>query len=170
MDRPKDLKIQFSGLKEGIHEFTFELDESFLETMGAEEIGRCKFRHQVVLEKRTNMLVVEIESQGTLQTDCDRCAEEVEIPVEGSDRFFVKFGMDPSDDDQIEVLEEGAHTLDLQNRIYQLELLSIPLKKAHPEGECDPAVLAYLQEEESDEDQEIDPRWNALKDLNKNES
>lgn len=176
MDKARDLKIQFSGLKEGIHTFHFELSEAFLKEMDYQELDKASFQHEVVLEKSSNMLVVDLTMEGKIECDCDRCTAALTLPVEGQDRFYVKFGDEPSDDDQIEVLDEGAHTIDLSERIYQLELLSIPFKKVHMDGECDPEVLSYLAEgemedylEEEDSEPEIDPRWNALKDLNKNQ-
>ena len=54
--------------------------------------------------------------------------------------------------------------------MYEYVVVAMPMQKLHEDGECDPEVLKYLntEAEQTEASEEIDPRWEALKQL-KNE-
>ena len=71
-----------------------------------------------------------------------------------------------SDDENVAILPEGAFEIDLTQWLYEYVAVRIPMQHIHPEGECDPEMTRFIDEqnEEKTED-EVDPRWAALKDL-----
>ena len=77
--------------------------------------------------------------------------------------------MESSDPDII-TLPADEQELDLKQHIYEYILLSIPIKRVHPDDEfgnstCDPFMLKKLEEFIIDQENEIDPRWDELKKL-----
>ena len=104
-----------------------------------------------------------------IRLNCDRCLGEFDFPVKGNERLIVKFGDDPVEEtDDILIIPENAHELDISHYLYEFISLLLPYKKAHGEDEqgnslCDPEVLKIMDGHE--EVTGSDPRWDALKKL-----
>lgn len=169
--------IEFKALKEGLHEYEFEVNEKFFEHFedGLVENGDVKVK--VELEKRSAFIKVNLTFSGWLELTCDRCLEPYQQEVELETELFVKFGEEKEfdeGDNVIWVLPE-EHALNLTQVLYEYTVLSIPLKHAHPDEEgansCNKEMLDRLDNitfaEEEEDEQEIDPRWAALKNLKK---
>ena len=66
------------------------------------------------------------------------------------------------------VVPADTHDFDVSSLIYEYIILAVPLHRVHPEGECNPEVIALLTANdapETTEEDNIDPRWAALKDI-----
>jgi len=60
----------------------------------------------------------------------------------------------------------NEHELDVSQRIHEMLVLNMPLKLAHESLEdCDQDVIKRLSGNERNEDNDIDPRWEALRKL-----
>ena len=84
----------------------------------------------------------------------------------------MKFGEIYNDDnDELLILPEGEHTLNVAQYIYEMLILSVPAKRIHPNIDSFPEALEALEalspkEQEVAEDlSQIDPRWNELQKL-----
>jgi len=171
--------IEFKGLKEGLHDYEFEVNNSFFEHFREGLVEEGEVIIKVQLEKRSAFLKLNFAVSGWLQLVCDRCLENYQQDVELETELFVKFGEEKEfdeGDNVIWVLPE-EHVLDLAQLIYEYVALSIPLRHVHPneEGEnsCNREMLEKIEiythsEEDDEEDDEIDPRWAALKNLKNN--
>jgi len=172
--------IEFKGLKEGLHDYEFVVDNKFFEHFEESLVDVGEVQVKVQLEKRSAFLKLKFEYSGWVELTCDRCLELYKQDIELETEIFVKFGEETEfdeGDNVIWVLPE-EHVLSLAQVIYEYTILSIPLKHVHPnnEGEnsCDPEMMAKLnsymftEEEEIDEEDDIDPRWAALKNLKNN--
>ena len=71
-------------------------------------------------------------------------------------------------------MPHGEFEVNIQQYIYELIVLSIPLKRVHPgveDGTLESDVLDKLEElsinnnENKNDEDEIDPRWDKLKNL-----
>ena len=82
-------------------------------------------------------------------------------------RLNVRFSdSEVSDDEQVVILPEEAHELDLTPWMYEFVAVRLPMQHTHPDGECDPEMVKYIAEEEQKHDDDyVDPRWEALKKL-----
>lgn len=187
MSSENEYVIQYSGLKLGTHSFDFEIGKEFFEAFEFSEIQNCEVDVKMDMEKSTMMLVLLFNVSGTIDFPCDRCLESVTLPIEGDYRQVVKFSdfeetSDPDSyrDDEIMILPTGEYEIDFTKLIYDFVMLSVPLKRAHPEGECDEELVAklndFLVEELPEEtetevnEEDVDPRWQALKDLKNKEN
>jgi len=164
------LLIPFSGLKEGKHEFDFSIGAEFFEQYEQSLVEIADVEIKVDFVKKKNLLELDIDFEGTVESICDRCSDPLSIAIVGSEFLLVKFGDDESDDEHIMFIPDSAFELDFSDQMYELINLSMPAKKKHKkEADCNQEMLKklkeYSPERESDTDEEIDPRWSALKKL-----
>ncbi|KQC32331.1 DNA-binding protein [Nonlabens sp. YIK11] len=171
----KEFKIAFAGLKQGKHEFSFELDNEFFESFGYDEFNSAAVIADVELDKRSTLMDLHLVGSGSVNVNCDVTNEPFDMPVEATMDIVVKFGERFNDDNEdILILPHGEYELNVAQYLYEMVVLSIPLKKTHPgleDGSLESDVLEKLEElklsnpDESEEGIDIDPRWDALKKL-----
>ena len=181
-----DTEIQFSGLKSGIYQFDYTLDDSFFSDFKNEKILGGKVFFDVKLEKKERLMLFFFAYSGKVRTTCDRCLDEIEWPIEGKETLCVKLSdTETSDDENVVILPESAFKIDLAQWMYEFVAVSMPIRCVHPDDAdgnptCDPEMMKYLSDEDWNEeeeeengddnengDTEIDPRWSALLKLKK---
>lgn len=165
--------VQFEGLKEGVHHFDFEVDDTFFSSYEGSLIERASLKVNLQLEKKSNMLELQFDINGNVNRDCDQCGDPLQVPVQLSEPLIVKFGEadEEAELDALVILPNSAYELDVAPFIYEFVVLALPLRNTHPKGECNPEALARLNEmKPAAQDNEIDPRWNKLKELKNSEN
>ncbi len=172
----KNLKlydIKFSGLKNGKHQFEYDIDRSFLELFDYEEAKDCKIKVEIELNKSESMLEFFIKSYGSVSVPCDISNELYDQAINGELNFIAKFGEEFNDErDDLIILPYNEHTINLAQQIYENIVLNIPLKRIHPDiasGKKKVKNQAYIindfDENDTNKEQNYDPRWDALKKL-----
>ena len=170
LDPLTDHTIEFTGLKDGQHEFRFVLEQSFFDASAEEEWQGGRVEMDVKLEKSTTLLVVDMTAKGTVKVHCDRCDGPLDQPVEGEQRqIFSLTGGEPSDDDELVTLDDRAHSINLTHYIYECLRLALPIRHVHAEGQCDPEVEKVLSQLIVEHEPTPDPHWAVLKDLQNKE-
>ncbi|KFF25107.1 YceD family protein [Chryseobacterium vrystaatense] len=176
MDKLRNYDVSFSGLKNGKHEFKFEIEKTFFQLFDTEqEFTNPKIVADVFLEKHTTFLEFEIKVQGTVELICDLTNDEFDHPIENEIRILVNFGeeYDDSNEDVI-TIPTSDHAFNVAQLVYESVTLSIPMKKVSPNvSDEDLEILNRfspkdIEEPEEEEKQESDPRWEALKKLKDN--
>lgn len=168
--------IEFKGLKEGVHDFEFEVNDQFFAHFEESPVNNGELAVKVMLEKRSTFLKLELDLTGWMMLTCDRCLELYKQPVENNTEIFVKFGEERTgndEEDNIIWLSTDDHQVNLVHIIYEYAVLSIPLRHVHPknsEGKraCNPEMIAKLKkytQPAKDEEVKTDPRWDALRKL-----
>jgi uncharacterized protein len=133
--------IPFVGLKIGTHRYEFELDKSFFASFEASPIDDATVQCSLVLEKKETMMIATYSVSGTVDTACDRCNDPIAVPVNGEMRIIYKFGNELSEDENLIVLEPDAYELDVAPQLYELLVISLPIRILHPEGGCNEEVM-----------------------------
>jgi len=164
MDTLKPYKIPFKGLKEGVHQFEFRLDGVFFEEFENEELKDSCIDIQLSMDKKPTFLELNFEAKGLFRTECDRCMEYLEVPIEAQRFMIAKEIGDKEDEDFIEVNVNDTE-LDLSRPFYETVVIALPLKRAHEEDQCNPEVTERLDIYSRSDSEENDPRWDALKKL-----
>ncbi len=170
MDKLRNYDVSFSGLKNGKHNFQFEIDEAFFKLFDTEqEFSNPKIVADVLLDKHSTFLEFWIKTYGTVQLACDITNESFGHPIENEIKVLVKFGesYDDSDGDVI-AIPMHDYNFNVAQLIYEDVMLSIPMKKISPN--ISDEDLENLEKfspkiEEDQEDHDLDPRWEALKKL-----
>lgn len=167
MRHKSDTIIQFKGLESGSYTYQYTLDEDFFSEFENEEFASAKVDFDVHLEKSERMLVLNFSFTGTVQSQCDRCLGELEVPVSGEEMLCVKFGnQDNHDDEDVLFIPDNENQIDLAQWMYEYTVLAFPMRHVHPDGECQPEMVKLLHQKNEDaEEQQTDPRWEALKNL-----
>jgi uncharacterized metal-binding protein YceD (DUF177 family) len=112
--------------------------------------------------------------EGNAIVSCDRCLDDLSLPIETTGNLKIKLGEDFDDDGEILIVPEEDGTVNVAWYIYEFIVLSLPLKKVHAPGKCNREMMSKLSEHLIDEvaddsedsgmeSGEIDPRWNELK-------
>lgn len=172
MERNVDTTIQFSGLKSGRYNYSFALDGAFFSAFDNDIFEDGSVNFEVEMEKTERLLVFKFAFQGEVTTACDRCLGELSVEVAGEETLCVKFSdSEVSDDESVAILPEGSYQIDLAQWMYEYVVVAMPMQCVHPDDEhgnptCDPMMMQYINNETpSESNEEIDPRWAALKDL-----
>ncbi|WP_158866617.1 YceD family protein [Maribellus comscasis] len=171
--------IAFKGLSEGEHKFEFQVDGRFFEHFEGSLVDNGEAEIKVTLEKRSAFLKLHIKIKGWVELVCDRCLDNYQQKIKHKTEIFVKFGEQEFEDGEnvIWVLPEEHH-ISLAQIFYEYIMLSIPLRHVHPKNddgkrECNKEMLKKLKDymsfpAEEEEQQQIDPRWEALRKLGNN--
>ena len=170
MSQKEDTIIRFSGLKPGRYTYSYSLTDEFFEEWKNDEIRGGKVEIEAKMERMEHMLMFTFTLKGEVTTMCDRCLGDLVVPVEGEEHLCVRFSdTETTDDEDVVVMPESAFEIDLAQWLYEYVAVRIPMQHIHPDGECDPEVTKYIVDEDENEreknDDEIDPRWEALKKL-----
>jgi uncharacterized metal-binding protein YceD (DUF177 family) len=99
-----------------------------------------------------------------------------DLPIKGKIKLVVNFGEEfNNDNEELLILPHGEHQIDVSQYIYEMIVLSVPLKRVHPgikDGTLQTETLDKLsklsikeQKKESKKEEDIDPRWDKLKQL-----
>jgi uncharacterized metal-binding protein YceD (DUF177 family) len=172
----KEFTIPFVGLKIASHHFDFDIDKAFFEYFEYEDFNDAKVDVKVVLEKKTTLLELNFKISGIVNVNCDLTNEPYDQKIKNDFNLVVKFGNEYNDEDtDILVLPHGEYEINIQQYIYELIVLSVPIKRVHPgvkDGTLNSDILKKLEElspkidlEKEVKEDEIDPRWNTLKKL-----
>jgi uncharacterized protein len=158
--------IAFSGLKDGTHEFTFELGQTFFQATAEEAFAGGRVTASVRMDKSPAMLVVNMHVEGPVSVHCDRCDAPLEVVLHGDQRQIFKLSDDEDlDDDELVAIGSHAHDVNLTHYLYECVRLALPARNVHAPGQCDPEVEAVLARHIVDHEPAPDPRWDALKEL-----
>ena len=168
MEKDNEFLIPVSGLALGVHHFKFDIKDDFFADMDYSEVKQADVTVDLEVLREELMMTLNFHVEGKVLVPCDRCADEFFIPIQSDQVFYIKFGAEGVEEsDDVVVMPAEEHAFDVRSLIYEYIILSIPMYRVHPEGECNPEVLALLShdEEPSDEETKTDPRWAALKDV-----
>ena len=165
-----EIVIPLHGLTRGGQEFEFSLGDDFLERFSRDLIQGLDARADLVAEQKGGWIEINCKVAGEAKVECDRCLEELQMPIAIDQRLTIRFDAEPGDvvneDDNIIILREGTSEVDLAQTIYDLICVSLPMQKVHPEGQCSQAVLSRLSDEaDAKKDAPANTPFSGLKDL-----
>ena len=165
------LKIDLKSLKEEETSLEFDLDDTYFEALDDAEVKKGSLHVSVSIRKATGFFELLFHTAGTVIIPCDRCLDDMDLPVETENRLVVKLGSEYSEEDDVIVVPENEGILDMSWLIYEFVALVIPIRHVHAPGKCNIAMTKTLEElsadRSSDEesDQPTDSRWDKLKTL-----
>lgn len=143
MELEQKYSIAYKGLKNGLHEVDFDVDGALFKAYESKEIkdGRCKVH--VDIDKSDTQLILDVTIDGHVVCECDRCLEDCTIPVHFDGRLtvFVSDHQGEYDGDYMWVSPD-EEDINLMQYIYESIVLSLPYRRVHPDGECDPDMMA----------------------------
>lgn len=161
MGNRREFDIAFVGLKPGIHEFDYQVDDKFFVDYKeidptATGFDNCNASVKLLLEKNTSFMLLKFEIGGSVNVICDRCGNILPIDLWDEFKMLIKQVENPEEMNQneedpdvfyISRTESHIHVADW---IYEFVLLSIPNQRMCNEDEiggpqCNKEVLAMLK-------------------------
>lgn len=173
MDKVKNYDIIFSGLKNGIHEFEFEIKEAFFTLFDTDqEFEKPDLKVIVKLEKHSTFMELWVNIYGKVELTCDISNENFDYEIKNESKYLVKFGEEfDYSHEEILIIPRDSYYFNIAQIIYENIALSIPMKKLSPNlSDEDLAIIDKYSPKEKDEVEEEelgDPRWEALRKLKK---
>ena len=166
--------------------YEFTLDNQFFVDLDGPEVQKGKLTVELNVKKTSGVFLLEFQTEGFVIVPCDRCLDDMELPISSSDKLMVKFGHEYAEEgDNLIVIPEEEGEINVAWFMYEFIALSIPMKHVHAPGKCNKAMTSKLSKhlktnanEDSDEvfdtggddivieeevEEQIDPRWNELK-------
>lgn len=172
MDRLRNYDIVFSGLKNGKHQFQFEIDKEFFQLFETEqEFTEPKIVVDVFMEKHTTFLEFLVQTEGEINLICDISNDNFDHPIKNELEVLVKLGEEYDDSDiDVITIPSKDHAFNIAQLIYENVILAVPMKKVSPNVSADDLEILnrFSPGEEIEEEPESDPRWEALKKLKDN--
>ena len=176
MKNTKEYLIPFAGLKLAKHQFEYQINNAFFEIFDYNEYQDSNIKVNVVLKKTSTLLELNLKHKGTVNVPCDLTNEDFDLPIKGKMKLIVRFGEEfNNDNEELLILPHGEFEIDIAQYIYEMIVLSVPLRRIHPgvkDGSLQTEALAKLNElkvkeikKEQKEKENIDPRWDKLKQL-----
>ena len=121
--------IKLGSLASGTSSLKGHAGAEFFGIFGNTEILDADIAVSLILHNHGVTLDAECEIEGTVTVPCDRCMDDLIIPVStGFEESYV-----PEGDE-----------LDLSQDIYDYVCTSLPFRRIHPEGECNAEAMVYL--------------------------
>lgn len=143
--------IPLNGLASGETKFSWDAGVDFFRGFENTEMQNADFNVTATVYKAGREINVACHIDGTVTVLCDRCMEDLEIPVNEDIDIEVKYGTEEEDKDQADdqteyiYLSDEDTDLDLRQIIYDYICLSLPMQRFHPDGQCNAEVMKRLQ-------------------------
>jgi uncharacterized metal-binding protein YceD (DUF177 family) len=160
----EDFVIPFKGLSTGDHRFEFEIDDAFFESFEYFESERGRIKVDLDLIKESNLLDLHFKMKGVVSVACDRCLDSVDFKVKDEFRLIVKFAEDYLEEsEEVIVIPLSESKLDVSQYLFEYINLMLPIKRVHKkQSECNKQIIEKLENYSTPQ---MDPRWEALKNM-----
>ncbi len=169
----REFDIAFVGLKSGKHRFHYKIDNKFFELFEQSPVSRAKVSVDLDFDKKNNFFLLTFQVSGTIHVACDRCADEIDFPIDADYSLVVKFDdhrEEINDDSFADVvyIKYSEAIFNVGQLIYEFIILSVPLGRitclsVPSKGKCNKETLKLLNNLSPESDNKPDPRWDSLK-------
>jgi hypothetical protein len=143
MIRRREFQIAYVGLKPGIHEFAYEIDDSFFDAFQTPDFRKCRAQVKLLLDKQNGFLRLTFEIGGKLEVTCDRCNSNLPLELWDEFRITVKMVEEPEamneqeEDPDVYYISRTESHIDVAAWVYEFINLSLPLQKTCGAEEMD---------------------------------
>jgi uncharacterized metal-binding protein YceD (DUF177 family) len=174
MEDLRRFSLPIKGLKLGIHTFTFEIGEEFFKEFVSTTLEKGGFKVEVVLDKRISVCDLSIKFDGFVTAPCDRCLEEISLPLEGEEKMIIKYSSIEKEEEDVLYITQDTAELNVAKYIYEYISLALPLSFVYDCMEedsppCNQEVLSKLISPkkigESNTKENGNSPWDILKNL-----
>jgi uncharacterized metal-binding protein YceD (DUF177 family) len=187
----KEYNVELKSMKSDVEERVFTLNDTFFADLDAPEVQKGRLTVQLQVRRTSGLYVLRFHTHGTILIPCDRCLDDMELPIDTDDELKVKLGDHYDDENEIIEIDENEGFLNVAWFIYEFIALNIPMTHVHEPGACNESMVEELKkhlcvsaldednedswldadddsvedatEDHDDAPREMDPRWNALK-------
>lgn len=173
MSNRRNFDIAFVGLKPGIHEFEYEINDKFFVEYQEQEFRNCVAHVKLTLDKKTGFMLLKFEVGGKLEVTCDRCGNDLPLDLWDEFNIVVKMVDDPEEmnnqeeDPDVYYISRSESHLRVADLVYEFINLAIPMQRmCLPEEmggpHCNKEVLAMLKKMDAESHKPENTLWKGL--------
>jgi|SRR6476469_6979278 len=173
MNNRRAYEIAFVGLKPGVHEFDYKIDDKFFAEYGEQDFSNVSADVKLQLERNAGFMMLKFDIGGKTDVTCDRCGNNLTMNLWDEFKIMVKMVEEPEvmnqqeEDPDVYYISKTESHLFVGDWIYEFVNLSLPLQKRCSEEEvggpqCNKEVLAKLKRMEEDVQKDANPIWKDL--------
>lgn len=173
MSNRREFEIAFVGLKPGVHEFNYEINNRFFEEYNDQDFRNPDACVKLLLEKSNGFMLLRFQVGGKAEVTCDRCGNNLPIQLFEDFSVTIKMTDDPElmneqeEDPDVYYISRGESHIDVKDWIYEFVNLSFPMQKTceyeKMDGPyCNPAAREMLNNWKQDENGGANPIWKGL--------
>jgi uncharacterized metal-binding protein YceD (DUF177 family) len=160
MGNSREYDIAFVGLKPGVHEFNYRVDDKFFANYKETDFNNCYASVKLTLEKNNSFMLLKFEIGGSVDVICDRCGNTLPMDLWDEFKLVIKQVENPEEmnkneeDADVYYISRTESHIHLADWIYEFVLLSIPNQRMCSEEEmggpqCNKEILAMLKKMKS---------------------
>jgi len=157
MSGKRTFEIAFVGLKPGIHEYVYDIDDKFFADYDQQDFTNCIANIKLKLEKNSSFMLLQFEIGGSLNLICDRCGNTLPMQLWEDFNVVVKLVENPDEmnateeDPDVYYIGKTESHLNVSEWIYEFINLSIPMQRMCKDEEmggpyCNQEVLQKLRD------------------------
>jgi uncharacterized metal-binding protein YceD (DUF177 family) len=179
-------KVELKNMRSNLCHYEFDLDDQFFNDLKTAEVQKGNLKVLLDVMRDDDDFILNFQTEGHIIVTCDRCLDDMVLPISSSDQLKVKLGKTFVDEEDVVVVPKEEGFIDVTWFMYEFIALNIPIKHVHEPGQCNEEMMKKYQEylspmEGNDlngqlieedclnnkvsSDDEIDPRWNELKNI-----
>lgn len=178
MNNHREFEIAWQGLKLGVSNFEYDINDTFFEEKDAERDFR-DLDAQITLkfDKKNNFFLCRFDIDGSVTVPCDRCGDEFKLRLWDEFDLLIKLAgteeaEEIDEDADVVFIPRSETVIDIRDWVYEFLMLSIPLHRVHPEkadgsDSCNQETLKLLNKLSANEDEPKSDIWKGLEDLKK---
>lgn len=183
MNYHREFDIAWQGLKNGLHEFRYEVNDKVLKELGYEpsDFENLDAIVDLKFEKESSFFQLKFDISGKVDVACDRCGDWFPLQLWDEYKLIIKLTdteekaeeMNETDEADLVFIPRSETVLHLFEWIYEFIVLSLPIQRIHPEtpsGEsgCNPEALELLRKMSETADNKVNPLWKGLEKFRNN--
>jgi uncharacterized metal-binding protein YceD (DUF177 family) len=171
-------KVDLRGMKAATATFSMDIDNEYFANIDGPEVQKGKAEVLTTVTAHQDKFDIRFDIHGEVIVTCDRCLDEMELPIHTTGTLSVKLGKAYGEEGDTIVVPEKDGYVNVAWYIYEFVALAIPIKHVHAPCKCNRDMATRLDKisvEEgedgefilplSDDDTANDPRWDALKEI-----
>jgi len=179
--------VDLKGMTTNELSLHYLLDHSFFSQIEESEMKGGEVSVSLHVQRLEKDFKLDFQFNGEIAVLCNRCLDEMNLPVSLTEMLYVELGKEYNDEDLSRlVISEREGVLNVGWLFYEFLALSIPINHVHDKGLCNEEMMQKLRgmlcvdatdddldEEDNENDsseldlenkeRSIDPRWNELK-------
>ena len=92
--------VELKNLTPGVHEYSYFLENQFFIDIDGDLVQKGKVDVYLKVKRSSMMFEMDFQIQGVVMVPCDRCLDDVEIPIDTQNRLVVKFGKEYTEESE----------------------------------------------------------------------
>ncbi len=173
MNNRRAYEIAFVGLKPGVHEYHYNIDDKFFALYGEQDFTNCNAHIKLSLDKKNGFMLLKFDVDGTANALCDRCGNTLTVKLWDEFNVVVKMVDEPDkmneqeEDPDVYYISKTESHLYVGDWIYEFINLSIPSQKicaddVEGRSTCNKEVLSKLEQMRNETEKGENLIWKGL--------